>query len=115
MMQKGQKMKIVNDIYCNPLYSINCAEAIWAVVDKKKEGVYNIAGKNVISRFDFAVEVADIFGFDKKDIEPVPSSYFKEIAPRPIDASYNVDKMEKELGVTAMTSVEGLLDMKKRR
>lgn len=108
MMEKGQKIKMVDDIYCNPLYSPNCAEAIWAVIDKNKEGVYNIAGKNRISRYDFALEVAEVFGFDKEDVEPVKNSFFKEIAPRPRDASYNVSKMENDLGVRALTTREGL-------
>lgn len=112
MMEKGQKVKMVTDIYCNPLYSVNCADAIWAVVDKNKEGVYNIAGKNPCSRYDFAVEIAEEFGFKKSDVEPVLNSFFKEIAPRPIDTSYRVDKMEKELGVRALTTREGLKAMK---
>ncbi len=112
MMEKGEGIKMVDDIYCNPLYSLNCADSIWAAVDKNKKGIYNIAGKNRISRYDFSIEVAEIFGFDPGLVEPVPSSYFKEIAPRPKDASYLVDKMEKDLGVRALSSREGLEHMK---
>ncbi len=112
MMEKGEPVKMVDDIYCNPLYSVNCADAIWAAINKEKQGVFNIAGKNRISRFDFAREVAEVFGFSPSLVEAVPNSYFKEIAPRPKDTSYCVDKMEKELGVRALTSREGLLQMK---
>jgi len=115
MMEKEKKIKMVDDVLCNPLYSINCAEAIWSVIDREKNGTYNIAGMNSLSRYDFAIEVAEVFGFNKEDIEPVPSTYFKEIAPRPKDASYNVGKMEKDLGVRPLTSKEGLERMKKNR
>lgn len=112
MMEKGQPIKMVDDIYCNPLYSLNCADSIWASINNDKEGIYNIAGKDRSSRYDFAIEVAEVFDFDSGLIEPVPNSYFKEIAPRPKDASYCVDKMEKDLGVRALTSREGLEHMK---
>lgn len=115
MMEKGQKVKMVTDIYCNPLYSINCAEAIWAVVDKNKEGLYHVAGKNNCSRYEFAEVVADVFHLNKKLLEPVANAFFKEIAPRPRDTSYRVDKMEKELGVKALSAREGLEAMKKQK
>jgi len=115
IMEKGQKIKMVDDVFCNPLYSLNCAQAIWAVVDKEKEGLFNIAGKNTCSRYDFSLEVAEVFGLNKLDIEPVPNSYFKEIAPRPMDASYKVNKMERELGVRALTTLEGLEAMKQSK
>lgn len=111
-LKKGEKINIVNDIYNNHLYVDNAAQAIWAVIEKAKQGIYHIAGGEVVSRYSLACAVADIFGFDKDFIKPVDSSFFPAIAPRPKNTSYTIDKMEQDLSVKATGIQEGLHAMK---
>ena len=47
-------LKIVDDIYSNPLLATNCAEAIWAIIKKKRTGIYHVAGADCMSRYDFS-------------------------------------------------------------
>lgn len=109
---KNERVNIVDDIYNNHLFVDNAAAAIWAILAKGKEGIYHIAGNQTVSRYELACMVADVFGFDKGFINPVNSSFFPSIAPRPRDTSYDILKMEKDLGVRAMGIKEGLTIMK---
>jgi dTDP-4-dehydrorhamnose reductase len=112
---QGQRVKVVNDTRTKPLFARNCAEAIWAVVAQNRTGVYHVAGADHITLYDLALKVAEIFGLDASLIDPVPSSYFPEIAPRPRDTSFDTSKMEKELGVRPWGVQDGLIHMQAER
>lgn len=107
-LKNGQQVKIVDDVYCNPLLASNCAEALCSIILNDEEGVYHIAGRDRINRFDFALKAAEAFGLDYGLIVPVKSSYFKNIAPRPKDTTHSTKKMQDELGVRPIGIEEGL-------
>ncbi len=108
----GERVKVVDDVRSKPLYARNCAEAIWAVITQNKSGVYHIAGADHITLYEFALQTARVFGLDVSLIDPVPSSFFSEIAPRPKDTSFDTTKMERELGVQPWSVRDGLRHMK---
>jgi len=105
---KGISLKIVDDIFSNPLLSLNCADAIWAAVIKEKTGIFHIAGADCVSRYDFALKIAEIFNLDKNMLSPVPNSYFTGIASRPSNTCFCTDKMERELKIKSIGIDEGL-------
>lgn len=112
---QGRSVKVVDDIYSKPLFVKSCAGAIWAVILRDKSDTYHVAGADRITLYDFALKVAGVFGLDETLIEPVASSFFPEIAPRPRDTSYDTAKMERELGMRPIGVVEGLTRMKAER
>lgn len=114
-LTQGVPLKIVNDIYSNSLLSWNCADAIWSIIKKEKNGIFHIAGADCISRYEFAIKIAEIFGLDKSMITPVANSYFTGIASRPSNTCFCTDKMERELGIRAIGVEEGLRILKSRR
>ena len=109
---RGETVSMVDDVWENPLYNIQCGRALWAVVDKRPEGVFHFAGKDSVNRWQFANEVARVFGLDASLIKRVSSSAFPEIAARPKNTTFVTTRMEKELGVKPMTLREGLTAMK---
>ncbi len=96
---KGEKVNMVNDVYENPLFSRHCAEIIWSLADSGKEGLYHVAGKDVVNRFEFANLIAEVFSLDKNLIKAVTSDFFTNLAPRPSNTSYSMAKVEKELNI----------------
>lgn len=115
-LRKKQSTKVVDDIYNNYLYAGQAAEAIWKIIklDKKRE-IYNIAGKECISRFKFAQHISEVFNLDGNLLSAVSSSYFASIAPRPKNTCFNTDKMRQELNIIPLTINEGLLRMKNEK
>ena len=112
---RGERVKVVNDTLTKPLYAVNCAQAVWAVVEKNKAGIYHVAGADHINLYELARKTAEVFGSDPSLIDPVPSSYFPEIAPRPRDTSFDTTKMVEELGVLPMGVEAGLRHMRAQR
>jgi len=117
-LRKLREEQIVNaysDIFVNPLFVFQCAQAIWKIVFEDKYDTFNIGGKDRLSIFEFLETTARIFGYDDKLIKPVSQGFFKELVKRPIDTSYNTEKMEKILGIKPLSAEEGLKAMKERK
>lgn len=114
-LRKGEKVNMVNDVYENPLFNRHCAEIIWSLVASNKEGLYHVAGKDVVNRFEFANLIAEVFYLDKSLINAVPSGYFTNLAPRPSNTSYDVAKVERELNVKLPRLKESLSLMRRMK
>ncbi len=111
-LMRGETVSLVDDVWENPLYNIQCGHALWAAVRKRPEGVFHLAGKDSVNRYAFGREVARAFGLDASLIRRVTSKAFPGIAPRPRDTTFATTRMEDELGVKPMTLREGMTAMK---
>jgi dTDP-4-dehydrorhamnose reductase len=111
---RGESIEMVTDVYENPLYNIQCADALWEIVKRKPSGVFHLAGGEIVNRYEFALKVAQVFDLDASLIRAVDSTFFPSIAARPKNTSFDTRRMESELGVTALSVEEGLRDMKRR-
>jgi dTDP-4-dehydrorhamnose reductase len=109
---KGETVSMVNDVWENPLYNVSCGRALWAVVHKRPEGIFHLAGKDSVNRYQFAKEVARTFGLDASLVKAVTSKAFPGIAARPKNTTFVTTRMERELGVKPLTVREGLAEMK---
>ena len=103
-------LKVVDDIISNPLLALNCAEAIWAIVEQERTGIFHIAGADSMTRDEFALKIKEIFDL-KIDISPVPDSYFPGV-PRPKNTCFCTDRMEWSLKVKPIGVYEGLSILK---
>lgn len=110
-LRTGMPLKIVNDTVTQPTYAKDAAKAIWHVMEKTKNNIeFNIADKMYQGNlYDFTCKVADVFQLPKDLIEPVPSSHFGGLAARPVDTSYDTER----LAVTGFKfESDGLFEMK---
>lgn len=108
-LRRNRKIKVVSDIYNNHLYAGQAVDAVLQIIRLKRwNEIYNIAGKDCISRYQLALDVADVFSLDKKLISPVKSSFFRTIAPRPKNTCFKTAKIEKELRIIPLSIREGL-------
>lgn len=96
-LREGKEIKIVTDQYNNPTYIDDLVDAIHKIILFKKEGIYNIAGKEIISRYDFTLKIADYFDLNKKLIKPVLTQELNQSAPRPLKSGLIILKAMVEL------------------
>lgn len=96
-LRSGQEIKIVTDQYNNPTYIDDLVDAIHKIILFKKEGIYNIAGKEIISRYDFTLKIADYFDLNKKLIKPILTKDLNQAAPRPLKSGLIILKAMVEL------------------
>lgn len=113
-LRNKERINIVNDVFENPILSYQCADIIWKLINKDALGIYHIAGRDVLSRYEAVKVTAKVFSLDATLINPVSSNFFPNIAPRPKNTSYRTTKIEGELGVKPLGFEEGLSLFKER-
>lgn len=112
-LRKKEEAKIVTDQWNSPTLNVNMAEMIIEALEKRKTGIFHMAGATRLSRIEFAQNLAETFDLDTKHITPVQSSNMKWVAKRPRDSSLNVKKTEQTLTYKPRKIREALEEMKK--
>jgi dTDP-4-dehydrorhamnose reductase len=106
-------LNLITDQYFTPIFTNNLAEAIFELYEAKKFGLFNIAGSERISKYDFAMKTADAFNLDKSLIQKITLDKIPFKSKRPRDASLNIEKIKKTIKKTKLLDAkEGLLMMK---
>ena len=97
-LKEEKEIKIVSDQFNNPAFIDDLADGINRIIENEKEGIFNIAGSEVISRFEFTQRIADFFKLPKKLITPVLTKEFNQPARRPLKSGLITLKAQTELG-----------------
>lgn len=106
--KSGQELEVPTDQSTTPTYAGHLAGSSWMLAMQDKTGIYNVAGSSLMSRFDFALMTAEVFGLDKKLIKPVTTGETKRKAKRPLNGGLRTDKIKKELNTVMPSAKEGL-------
>jgi dTDP-4-dehydrorhamnose reductase len=102
-LREGKQIRIVTDQINNPTYIDDLVDAIAKMIEFKKYGLYNIGGKEFLSRYDFTLRIADFFDLDKSLIVPIKTADLNQPAPRPLKSGLVTLKAETELGYKPQT------------
>ena len=112
-LRQGKSINIVTDQINNPTFIDDLVQAISKVIEFKKYGIYNIGGRDLISRYDFAIKIANYFNLDKSLITPITTDMLNQTAKRPLRSGLITIKAESEFGFKPHTIIETLSIMKK--
>ena len=102
----GDPVHIVTDQLGNTTLNDDLARALWKLVRTSYHGVVHVAGREIVSRYDFALKIAKVFDLDTSLINPITTADFKQKAPRPLKSGLIVDKAINSLGLE-LSDVEG--------
>jgi len=92
-LKHKQKIKVVSDQVGNPTYIEDLSESIFRLIENEEYGLFHVSGTERISRYNFATKIAEVFDLDASFIEKITTSELKQIAPRPMNSSFIVDKL----------------------
>lgn len=109
-LRNGNKIRIVTDQYVSPTLNTDLAEQLYALIERDAKGLYHTAGGERISRYDFAVKLAEVFGLNKSLIIPIKTDELNWVAKRPKDSSLDVGRIN---GIKKPLSIEEALTMLK--
>lgn len=82
-LSKDCPVEVFNDWYNVPTYLPDLADSVLGIANAKRNGIFHIVGGNYVSRYDWALKIADIFEYNPEQIEPIPSSISGIPAKRP--------------------------------
>lgn len=91
-LEKGEGVRIVTDQLITPTLNTNLAKMILECAERRLKGIFHLAGATRVSRFEFAKEIAKVFGLDESLIIPSRMDEINWIAKRPRDSSLDVSK-----------------------
>jgi dTDP-4-dehydrorhamnose reductase len=112
-LSKNENIRIVKDQINNPTFIDDLVQGINKIIEFRKTGVYNIGGKEFLSRYDFTLRIAEYFNLNKNLISPINTDELKQPARRPLKSGLLILKAETELGYKPHTITESLAAMKK--
>jgi dTDP-4-dehydrorhamnose reductase len=96
-LSKGQPVRAATDKIFNPTeIDFVCRVALLSI-EKSLSGLFHVAQPLALSSYDFALSIAQEYGYAKELIEPVTFSEYKTLEKRALNSSLNVDKLFKAL------------------
>lgn len=96
-LSKKEKVSMVDDQYSSPTLNTNLAGMVLEIAERRIPGIMHTAGASRLNRYDFAVDIARIFGMDTSLVSTVEAKNLNWKAKRPPDSSLNSAKASKTL------------------
>ena len=91
-LRANEKIRVVNDQRGTPTYVHDLSEGLYKLLQNKEYGLYHISGGDSISRYDFALKIAEVFELNKELIEAISSEELQQAALRPANSSFTQNK-----------------------
>ncbi len=91
-LRNNQKIRVVNDQKGTPTYVHDLSEGIYKLMNYNEFGLYHISGSESISRYDFALKIAETFNLNADLIEEISSAELRQAALRPTNSSFTQNK-----------------------
>ena len=107
-LRKGQHIKVVDDQWRTPTLAEDLALGCWLLARHSALGIYHISGRELLTPYQMAGQVADFFGLDRALLERVDSATFTQPARRPLRTGFYIKKAERELGYQPRSFAEGI-------
>ena len=107
-LQAQQPMRVPDDQWCNPTLADYLAEITLRLIEGQARGVFNVVGKERLTRADFAAALARALALDASLIQPVPTAALGQQAARPLQGGLTTAKLEAALGTPAIDLAESL-------
>lgn len=108
-----KEIRIVTDQINNPTFIPDLAEAILKIMDTNKDGIFNIGGPELLSRYDFTLKIAEHFDLDTDLIKPIETIELNQPAPRPLKSGLITLKAEIELNYKPRSLKEAFIIISK--
>ncbi len=107
-LEKKQTIKVVNDQFRTPTLAEDLAQGCWLIARQNAEGIFNISGKELLTPYDMALQVANYFNLEINCITQADASSFTQTAKRPARTGFIIQKAENELGYCPHSFAEGI-------
>lgn len=93
---KSGNIDCAYDMITSPTLALELAEAILKAIEKDLGGIYHSVGNEQISKCDFVKKIAEVFGYENVEINPIKMDEVNFVAKRPLNTSLNISKILSE-------------------
>lgn len=107
-LRKGQQIRVVSDQWRTPTLAEDLALGCWLLARHSAQGIYHISGRELLTPYQMAQQVAAFFELDATLLEQVDASTFTQPAKRPPRTGFLIEKAGQDLGYQPRTFKEGI-------
>ena len=98
-LKNKNSIQVVNDQFNNPTWTESIAEILVNCLNKNMSGLYHWGDQDYLSRYDFAIKIAESYNLKSDLIKQIPTSQLKQMAPRPLNGGLDQSKLKKYLNI----------------
>ena len=113
-LRNQQKIKVVADQWRTPTLAEDLAQGCWLIAQQSARGIFHLSGRELLTPYEIARQVAAVFQLDDTLLEEVDSQTFTQPARRPPRTGFRIAKAEQELGYQPHTFADGLALVKRQ-
>lgn len=96
-LQSNQRIYLFTDVYYTPIFIEDLSNSVLELINRNKNGIYNIVSDERISKYEFGIIIAEVFEFSKKLIVKDKLSKRIDLVRRPLDMSLSNKKIKEEI------------------
>ena len=114
-LTQEKEINVVEDQWNNPTWTGSLAVVIDRAIDTQLTGLVHWGDGDLVSRFDFANKIADVFNLKKSLIKPILTSELNQTAKRPLKSGLKSDYAQNILNLeppTIKECLETIVDQK---
>jgi dTDP-4-dehydrorhamnose reductase len=111
-IDQDRPINAASDQYSNPTYVDDIADALIRIVRKRRTGMYHVGGRDYMSRYEFAVAIAETFKLPTTLINAVTTESLNLPARRPLRGGLISLKAEADLGMQMTGVTAGLVTLR---
>ena len=89
-MKKGEAIQAFTDEFRNPLSGRQAAKGLKLLVKERASGIWHLGGRDYGSRYEFAIQMAKVFGLDSALVKPSLQSDVQLTAKATIETSISL-------------------------
>jgi len=96
-LKAQRQINCFKDAYFSSIYTMELSRVIDIAIQKNLTGIFNCGSADSCSKYEFALKIADYFGFNKELVIPISIDKFNFRAKRGKNLSLNVNGIQKAL------------------
>jgi CDP-6-deoxy-D-xylo-4-hexulose-3-dehydrase len=113
-LNAGEQMRVPDDQIGNPTLAEYLGEVTVRLVQDDVSGVVNVAGRERLSRFAFAQELARTLDLDGGLLVPVSTASLHQQAPRPLEGGFVLHRLQTLLGTEPLPLSQALTRLRRQ-
>jgi dTDP-4-dehydrorhamnose reductase len=107
-LNAGRMITGFEDVIFSPLLASDLGPLIEKIIAKELQGLYHAGAANAVSKYDFARQLAELYGLKTEAILRGKLADAKLTAPRPLNTSLISAKLQNDLGERMPSIEDGL-------
>jgi dTDP-4-dehydrorhamnose reductase len=96
-LQNNQEIELFNDVFFTPILIDELVKKVHQLISIKATGIFNVVGNERLSKYEFGLQLAKVFGLNNTLIKPISISDRQGLVARPRDMSLSNVKLRRIL------------------